>query len=803
MPQLLVVPTVPVFTRAKHRRISLGIIVIITIIALGIFLFATPGSINLALQDSYIWNGFHALETSTDGTMFRWTQSRSVITLPLTAIGVNRVSLDLQSGRNDATVIPVELTTTPFVETIYVTQELRRYHVLVTSSISVNPTTLSLAGPTFRPDSIQDNRRLGVVLHQVEIAPLTKTLSWSWMTAVMLASQPFFLYLLLHKIPIIRDRFDIVLATLWTPTQLPWLLLWGYTSRTTMFSLGITIILSGLVLILYILPQCYMVRLKFSPLSIHTVILSVKQMLFCATEPLTLSRWNRYDFVVITLIATLAIGIRIVLMPHTVWWINADDYMVGVVALRMLKGDFLLYYDRAGTLASVLIMPLLAFTGGSLPALLTLPVVLTAILTITLYGIGNDLYGKWGGLTAGIWMMLPSSTAMYWSTKTQPGYWESLTFAALALWGTVRLTSTTSRATSLWLALGIGLSMVCTLWSGLVSISVLLTCIWIIFLSRQRLRNIPLATWGLLIGIPVLFWLLPLLLYTIYNPYRNPIWWVLHGSNSKPDIVTTLRGFVTILFPRLVGAIRPVGREPLSEPVAILLVGIVCFAVLVTIYRTFLRGDRFASIPLVLTILITGIFVSSGFRSLLTDVRYVIPFYIAIPLLLAVLVKTIRRLHYGTLWANLVIVSILITNIVSSFADLDISRVYTPRHEFSLAQTLQKHNIRYVYASYWIGMGIMFESNNTVIASSLLGPTKYSYDPSNEARVLAADTANTAFIFRYSGISTPGFNQFLLDHDIECDKITIADYYLYLACTPFPDNEQLRQLSSKLPEALE
>lgn len=608
---------------------------------------------------------------------------------------------------------------------------------------------------------------------------------------------------MLRKIPIIRDRFDIVLSTLWSPAQLPWLLLWGYTARASIFSLGVTIILAGLVLILYVLPQCYMIRLIFSSFCIHTVILSVKQILFYATEPLALPRWDRYDLVLVTLIATLAIGIRIVLMPHTVWWINADDYMVGVVALRMLESDFLLYYDRTGTLASVLIMPLLAFTGGSLPALLTLPVVLTAILTITLYGIGKDLYGKWGGITSGIWIMLPSSTAMYWSTKLQPSYWESLTFAALVLWGTVRLMSTNSRAANFWLALGIGLSIACTLWSGLVNISVLITCIWIIFLSRQRLRNIPLVTWGLLVGIPVLFWLLPLLLYTIYNPYRNPIWWILHGSNSNPDIVTTLRGFGTILFPRLVGAIRPIGREALFEPVAVLLVSMVCFTILVGIYRTFLRGDRVASIPLVLTIVTISIFVLSGFRSLLTDVRYVIPLYIAIPLLLAVLVKSISRSHYGVLWASLAIGSILITNTVSSFADLDMSRVYTPRHEFSLAQTLQKHNIHYVYASYWVGMGIMFESNNTIIASSLLGPTKYSYDPTNETRVLAADATDTAFIFRHNGISTQDFNQFLLSHGIDCNKINIADYYLYLSCTPFPDNIQLHQLSSNLPEALE
>ncbi len=121
-----------------------------------------------------------------------------------------------------------------------------------------------------------------------------------------------------------------------------------------------------------------------------------------------------------------------------VWQLNADDYLTGVYALNILQGRPSLYYgSHTGTLASYLLAPILAVAGASVPTLLALPITLTIVLTVTLYGLGRDLFGRWGGIAAAAWMAVPSATAMYWTMTPEPGYLEMLTFAALALWATV------------------------------------------------------------------------------------------------------------------------------------------------------------------------------------------------------------------------------------------------------------------------------------------------------------------------------------------------------------------------------
>jgi hypothetical protein len=566
----------------------------------------------------------------------------------------------------------------------------------------------------------------------------------------------------------------------------------------------VTILLVGLVIIFNILPRYLVLASSFLLFLATQVSSSVKQLWYTSAPPLRLPRWDRYDVMIVLLIAISAFAIRVALIPHTTWWINADDYMVGVVSLRMLEGDFVLYYDRTGTLASVLAVPILAIGGATLPTLLLVPALLTALIAVALYGIGRDLVSRWGAIAAAAWMVVPPATPMYWSTKIQPGYWESLACATLALWGTIRLMGRWSGNTpQVWLAAGIGLSTAGALWAGLVSISLLFTCGGVALIARQRLRELPLAAWSLLVGMPVLLWLVPLLIYAVQHPDRNPLWWILYGSSSEVNALAALWGFVTVQFPLVMGVVRPEGRAPVEEYIGYLLIGMVCLAVLTAGWRMLVQADRRASVPLMLAVVTLGIFLFSKFGTLLTDVRYVLPLYIAIPLLFAILLDSVCRLRYARLGASILMVSLLFPNLISSFADLNVTKPYEARHEAVLAQVLDQHNIRYVYASYWVGMGIMFESNNTITASSLLGPTKYSYNPGNEQRVLEAAGANTAFAFLTHGVSTLDFENHLQMHDIHCTEVEVGTYRLYLDCTPFPERTQILRLSRNLPEALQ
>jgi hypothetical protein len=232
---------------APRRWLSFGIIALAAALALVVFVRANPQTVALDLEDATTWNRVYQVETSTEGEPFRWTRSRSRIILPFTAIGSHRMTLALQSGRAEPGAVPVTLDGPHIQQTIAVTQQPRRYHLLVNGPVAVGQAKLTLAAPTFPSPAPRDMRELGIVLRGGELAPLSGALPWCWLTAAALAVQPFLLYLLLRQLPRSGSWLRTILAALWLPLHLPWLLAWGYNDYVCAFALGFTIILAALV----------------------------------------------------------------------------------------------------------------------------------------------------------------------------------------------------------------------------------------------------------------------------------------------------------------------------------------------------------------------------------------------------------------------------------------------------------------------------------------------------------------------------------------------------------------------------
>jgi uncharacterized protein with PQ loop repeat len=345
----------------------------------------------------------------------------------------------------------------------------------------------------------------------------------------------------------------------------------------------------------------------------------------------------------------------------------------------------------------------------------------------------------------------------------------------------------------------IALMATLAIWASYIIASLVLTTFVIVLLSWQRSLQLPRSGYLLLVIIPLLLWFIPLILYTLLFPGNNPLWYVFRAPRpGGANPITAVLGFLDISLPILLGSKHSLVQSPLPPTVTFILMTLFIGSFLYTVIQAIYYHSQAAIIVLALALSTIALFVFSSFGYLFQDVRYVLPLYVAIPLVFASMVAGIRRLPQGQWWATLFLLVVLVMNGISTFSGLSLGMPYTPRNEAILTQELAQKDIRYIYTSYWIGMPVMFESGGQIVSSSILGPTRESYDQRNEERVLSANGEATAFIFRENGLATPDFESYLEQHNIQCQRNPILDYMVYTACSPFPDVYDLQ-----LPEGME
>ncbi len=340
----------------------------------------------------------------------------------------------------------------------------------------------------------------------------------------------------------------------------------------------------------------------------------------------------------------------------------------------------------------------------------------------------------------------------------------------------------------------IGFTGSAAVWAGYVVAPVGLTCAWIALLSWQRLIRLPIVGWSALLLIPAITWLLPLTVYAQQHPNDNPLWWVFNPDRPKVDVKTAFEGFVTLSGQALLGIIRPTGRAHASPALSFALASIACVAILMTLFQASYRRNRAAMLTVVLAVATVGAFIFGSFGYPGTDVRYILPLFLALPLLVAALIAGIRRASRPSRWATLALLCIVVINGASSFGDLNLQNSYSSPEEADLAQALEQHDIRYIHTSYWYAMSIMFESGGRITASSRVGPNRTIYDPQNEARVLAAEGKDTAFVFSSDGSAARPFEEYLKEQGIRCQQRSVRNYYIFEKCQPFPSIDKLVEI---------
>lgn len=707
---------------------------------------------------------FHSLELDIAGRPFRWMGPTAWLTLPRLSTAPQRLTLRMQNARADGLAVPLGLTGLVSADLTVLPGE-RTYALLVPETIAPTPDGIRLvAGAVFRPEA-NDKRLLSVVMRGAAITPLGPGLPWWSATALALLAQTALVVLLLRSQG--ARGWALLLAAAFVAAQLPWLLGGsGYGPGAAVTTWGVAAMLAGVVVLA---PRR----------TIHP-----EQ----AVQP---AAWARADYLLAGGIAVGGLALRAALVQHQLVMLNGDDYLTGSFAANIAqRGWHALYFgSHTGALAAYLAVPAFVVGGVSVTSMMALPLALTGVLTVALYGLGRDLAGRWGGAAAALAVALPAATPLWWTMKPQPGYLEAITFAALALWGSVRLLWGEERGRgTAWLMAGAAASAVLAVWAGMVVASVLLTCGALVLLRWRRALELPLVGYaaavalGLLLAVPTAY-------YIATRPGDNPLWWIVGREKTGLAPPDAFAGLITELLPLTLGAVRPHPMPPLPTAGAVLVLAVAGLSLLYALYVA-LRGARAALVPVGITLFVTLLFCFSSFNTLLTDARYVLPLYLALPLLLGLAVAAVARRLGGWTGAGTLAAVVALYAWSGPGGMLAVPPQRPP--EEALARELLARDLRYVHSGYWLAHPLMVHSGGQILASAQIGPTRVTYDQRVDGAVAAADPAEIAYVMQSDSIILTPFEDELMAQGIICRREQIAIFIVFSACSAPPDLDALQ-----------
>jgi hypothetical protein len=742
------------------RRSGVAQALLLAALLLAVYALQAPAAVAPPLADPRWGRGFDSVERDPAGQPFRWMRARGELQLPPLSTAPQLLALRLENIRPDGQPAALQLSQRAQLR-LAVAPGARVYRLLLPGGLAPPPDTLTLTADTFRPDG--DRRALSLVARGARMAPIAPGLPWWALTAGGLLALTALVALLLRSLAAPEHALPLAAAV----------------APALLLTLGPAAYGPGATVLAWVLA------------ALAAAAVAVRR--HTATWPyheIALHRWVRADYLLAGALVLAAVALRVALAPHQLPMLNGDDYLTGSFAANiLLRGWHALYFGHhTGALAAYLALPGFLAGGVNGVALLALPVALSAALVLALYGLGADLAGRWGGVTAALWFLLPAATALWWSMKPQPGYLEAIAFAALALWGTLRLLwGAPARRRDTLLMLGTALAATLAVWAGLVVASVLLLCAGLALLRWRRLPALPLAGYlgSLAIGLLLL---VPTAVYIVERPGDNPLWWVAGRDTTGLPPGEALRGLLTQTLPLALGVARPFPLPPVAPALGYTILALAVAAAAFALVAA-LSQSRAALVPLGIAAAVTALFCFSSFNRLLSDVRYILPIYLALPLFAALLVAAARR-RLGPLAGGLLLAAILAANAASGLGMFGIPRS-AERGEALLARALAADGIAYVHSSYWIAQPLMVESGGTILASAMLGPSRVDYDERVVQAVLAAPPEQVALLLRADSAIRQALDAALAAQGATCHTRQVAGYLIYARCAPFPDIDAL------------
>jgi len=517
----------------------------------------------------------------------------------------------------------------------------------------------------------------------------------------------------------------------------------------------------------------------------------------------------------LALILAVGAGLRLWLLLGPFSEIDADEAVVGLMAMQM-PGELPAFYweqHYLGTIEPMAAAVLFALVGPSAAALKMVPAAFSLVFVGLVYLTARPVFGAGPALISALYLAVPPSFFAAWSVKARGGYPEALALGMLCLLAAQRLAdgpygpgSHTGRgrvAWGWWSALGLSAGL--ALWTHPLTVVMVAAAALYLLLAWRPWQD----RWGRLgAGLPMVLvaavglvlGLSPAIAHNVANAFPSLMFAAESGTEPRAAVLN-LWGLVRYGLPVLVGLAEGTpSRELLlrdwptrlgSSWLATVTLPLIGIGV-VWWYRRALAAlaqgqgtvqDRGPALFVIVLLLVPPFVAVSRFANLWAEPRYALPIYAGVPLVSGVIWAARQRWR---VLGSLLLACLLGLNLASlATSDYRLSLPTsagesTADNRAGLIAALQTRGISRIYTDYWLAYPIAFESREAIVPAVWSGGfgrrAVYSH------LVFTAD--EPAFVFARDTVGDAEFQARLVASGGQATVEDISVYRVYTAVEP-------------------
>jgi hypothetical protein len=430
--------------------------------------------------------------------------------------------------------------------------------------------------------------------------------------------------------------------------------------------------------------------------------------------------------------------------------VTPDGALSGIVALHARDGVehlvFVPHVPYSGSLKSHLTAPLALLVDP--PRAFALVSVLFYLGYVAcLFRLGLVVGGRRAGLLAGLYAAFSPAFLTRYSLSNDGNYVEVLALGTCALWLGARWTREPAARPTLALAIGLLLGL--AFWCHILAVIHLaaLVVVLVVVARRRSPASLLALGWGWAVGyVPGLLWNAAhgweSFHYLLPGEARAGETGAAGVSAMTSGLGAKLVAMVTDQWPVLMG--YDTGYGPRVDRLFLAIAWIGVLAALVAGGYALLRALRERSWPLGTLLVFATANLAIALLALPHvegNPRYILFLMSVVPVLLA--------MAFGAGWRRLVLLLLVATGAVASFAQVP-GTLRSDSRWRGFVSALEKEGVRWCYTDFYLATRINFISGEKVVCSAKLGPTTTEYFFAYRREVDAAPEAAIVAVNRTS-----------------------------------------------------
>jgi hypothetical protein len=401
------------------------------------------------------------------------------------------------------------------------------------------------------------------------------------------------------------------------------------------------------------------------------------------------------------------------------------------------------------------------------------PLGFSIVFVGAIYLLGSKLYGRTIGLVSALYAAVPPSMLTLWGLRAGAGYIVVLALGTTSLALAVDLQRKVHTAKVLVLLFLMALSSWAHYVTGYYIVALVLASgtnkIWsrssLFPTSSPRAKIVAGALAGGALFI-VCYWVS-----------------LLPAVPTLTDSFRSLVGLATLVSPVLLGFWQPSVDPQFSGQMAargtiytlgVGLSAVICLAVVWIGVQRLAHGDNLLPLFAVVTVLIFAMFFVMGRVSfvLLSEPRYLLPLYSAIPLAVLALFRLTQK---AMRLRPVLLGGLLVLNLYSN-----LGLKASPAADYRmLISWLNEQGIHHVYADYSISYCLAFESQERIVPFTIGPGNQIGWNRYQPYVVEVENSLNPAFVFFADSGEEQAFANYLIARNIRYEDRSIAGYTVY------------------------